>query len=204
MATMNERKLESINKEIEKLNKSLARYNDILAKKVSKCESLNCNWTRDEFFAHRDVDMTDAQYGAYFEKSVAEGNVEDTQERLENAKARLEKVSPKVETESLQRQENERVMNLETSWLRKSREELEEEYQRWLKWFKAECLKDGITIERADNVFISGETAGGERFVMDINSGLTERSRHCYTLRINGQTIFTSGDFSTAYARIRR
>lgn len=204
MATMNERKLESIKKEIEKLNKSLARYNTILAKKVSKCESLNCNWSRDEFFEHRDVDMNDDQYNAYFEKAVAEHDVEDTERRISNAESRLSKMMPKAEADALERQEQERVTTLERSWLKQSTAEREADYQRWLTKFKADCLKDGIIIDHATNNFIDGQTARGERFVMYINNGFTERSLHCYTLMINGLAVFTSGDFSTGYARIKR
>ena len=48
MATMIEKKMNSIIKEIEKLNKSLERHQGLLQKKIEKCEKLNCNWTKEE------------------------------------------------------------------------------------------------------------------------------------------------------------
>ena len=204
MATMVERKMQSTQKEIEKLTKSLARYQGILEKKVAKCESLGCNWTRDEFFQHRDTDMTQEQDEAYFDKGIAEMNVEDTQRRLQKAQNRLSKLMPQEESVEQDRKEHERLSGIEKKWLSMTAEEIKADYERWLKQFKADCLKDGIIIEDASNNFICGQTAKGERFYMAINNGFTERSFHCYTLRVDGQTVFTSGDFVTAYRYIKK
>ncbi|MCQ2270997.1 MAG: hypothetical protein MJZ52_07215 [Bacteroidales bacterium] len=54
----------------------------------------------------------------------------------------------------------------------------------------------------ADANFVNGTTPNGKRFVVYINNGWTDRSRYCYTLRINGTTLFTSGTFQTAYAMV--
>ena len=208
--TMTEKKMISIQKEIEKLTKSLNRYQNILDKKVAKCEKLGCNWNGDEWFQNRDT-CTPDQSVAHFEMTVAQSNVDDTNRRLENANKRLEKITGKFEVESKKSAEDQkeldRAKEIESSWLsshKKSAEELEVEYQAWLKKFKAECLKDGVVIENATNNFINGYTKSGKKFVMYINNGMTERSWHCYTLNIDGQTVFTSGDFSTGYAIVKK
>lgn len=208
--TMTEKKMHSIEKEIEKLTKSLNRYEGILDKKVAKCEKLDCNWHSDEWFEHRDT-CTPEQASAHFEMTVAQSNVDETKRRLQTLENNLAKITGKFEVESAKRSEDqnelERATQIESSWLsipKKSAEEREAEYQAWLKQFKAECLKDGVKIENANDSFINGITKGGKKFAMYINHGVTERSWHCYTLYIEGKTIFTSGDFSTAYAIIKK
>ena len=73
------------------------------------------------------------------------------------------------------------------------------EYERWLAEFKAECLKDGIIIDNACGTWFDGTAANGKRFYLDRNNGWTDRSWHCYSLTIGGETVFTSGEFNTAY-----
>ena len=208
--TMTEKQMNGILKEIEKLTKSMTRYQGILDKKVAKCEKLGCNWNGDEWFEHRDT-CTPEQNVAHFEMTVAQSNVDDTNRRLENAIKRLNKIAGKFEVESKNAAENQKEMDraneIESAWLsvpKKSAEEREAEYQAWLKQFKAECLKDGVIIENATSNSINGTTKSGKWFAMYINHGMTERSWHCYTLNIDGSTIFTSGDFSTAYAIIKK
>lgn len=204
MATMLEKKMNSIIKEIEKLEKSLATHEARLEKKIAKAEKVNANWTKDEFFQHRDTDMTDDQWAAYFDLSCERREVEDITRRLENAHSRLNKVSPKVESQIAEMEsENEftqKANRIESHWI--DVEEQKKAYEKWLAEFKAECLKDGVIIDEADAHFVNGTTPNGKRFVVYINNGWTDRSRHCYTLRINGETLFTSGTFQIAYATI--
>lgn len=204
MATMLEKKMNSIMKEIEKYEKSLATHEARLAKKVAKAESLNCNWNREEFFTHRDSDMNDAQWEAYFAKRCEENEVNDIKRHLENAFTRLNKIAPKVEAQMIANEAEseftQKANRIEKHWL--SVEEQQKKYEEWLKNFKAECLKDGVVIEEAHSTWVNGTTPSGKRFVCDINNGWTERSRYCYSLRIGGNTIFTSGTFTTAYSTI--
>ena len=201
---LEERKLNSIEKEIAKLTKSAERYANILAKKDAECKKLGCDWTREEMHEHEERgDMSNKQWSAYFGRVVARGNVEDVQRRLENAFKRVEKARSAFEAVAEKVAEKtekaERLTERENAWLQ-STEKREKEYQAWLEWFKAECLKDGITIKNADAHFIAGNTPKGNSFAMCINSGASIRSRHCYQLSINGVTYFTSGLFSTGYA----
>ena len=196
--TMAEKKAMSIEKEIEKLTKSLERYQGIYEKKNELCVKLECDWSNEEMRAHRGVDMTDKQWGAWFDRCVAEGNVQDTQKRLDNAFGRLEKANIQLEKVQERIEEDEMISSKELSWL-EARQMKEEEYYKWLAEFKADCLKDGIIIENAYADYITGTTRGGKRFSMYINGGWTERSFHSYTLRVDGSVYFTSGLFSTGY-----
>lgn len=47
-----------------------------------------------------------------------------------------------------------------------------------------------------------GVTPGGKKIVWYGNNGMTERSRYCGTLVINGETIFTSGTVARAFEYI--
>lgn len=208
MATRTQIQYNSIVKEIEKLQKSLARYENILAKKTAKCEALGCNWTDAEWFEIRDAKTYTADQDlAHFEMIVARGDVDDTKHRLANAQSRLAKVSGKVEAESVQKAEDERLDTMEERcWSiinTKSAEERRAEYDAWFKEFKAECAKDGVTILTASNAEISGRTPKGKGFALWINNGFTERSWHCYSLNIDGEGIFTSGEFRTGYRYIK-
>lgn len=201
--TMAEKRMNSIQKEIEKLEKSLDRYKGLLAKKVIKCEKLNCNWTIEQMFEKRNNgEMSQEQWSAWFDKSIKEGDVEDTQKRLENAGKRFEKAVAEYERSSEKTAEDEEINAKELQWL-EAVQKNEEEYHQWLTQFKKECALDGIIIEEAYSNYIVGYTKSGRRFSMCINSGWTERSLHSYTLKVNGTVLFTSGLFSTGYRYLK-
>lgn len=206
--TMNEKKVQSIQKEIEKLTNSLNRYKGLLEKKIAKCEKLNCNWNEEEFFIKRDSgELTQETFNAWFAKSIEEDHVKDTEKRIKNAIERLEKATgvweKEIEATIAEKEFEERANGIESKWMKLSAEEIKAQYEKWLAEFKAECLKDGIIIDHASSLFISGETPKGKRFVLDINNGWTDRSNHCYTLRIGGIVYFTSGTFQTCYRYIK-
>ena len=220
--TMNEKKMESIEKEIAKLAKSLERYERILEKKTAICIKLGCNWTDKEYeniinqlhkrhegetivpFGNDDDLITGKQNGAYFDKEIAKDNVDDCKRKLENTERRYLKVSETVRHEN-EKNEKFRKAYAQASEMERQmlREKAEEEYQKWLAWFKAECLKDGITVEEACNSWVVGYTPNGKRFCFIINNGYTERSWHCYSLRIDGNTVFTSGEFWRCYDTVK-
>lgn len=204
--TMLEKQMNSIKKEIEKLEKSLATHQTRLEKKIANAEKANANWTVEEFENHRDTDMTQPQWAAYFELYSERMDVKDIKERLANAHKRLDKISPKVETKlqeiETENELTEKINHIESHWI--SKEEKKQQYEAWLKKFKAECLKDGIIIDEADANFVNGTTPNGKRFVIYINNGWTERSRYCYTLMINGDCLFTSGTFHKAYSYLMK
>lgn len=216
MATMIERKAESERKEIAKLEKRLEREEAKLAKATAKAEKMdalerkeiwdepnpeNPGWRKPEHIPY---------VSAFMDYVGACHDVEDTKRRLENAKKRLAALMPKVEALEEESKEAERIGNIERGcikWVTLTKEDLERmraEYEKWLAEFKAECKRDGVTIDEASGAFVNGLTKSGKRFVLYINNGWTDRSFHCYTLRINGETIFTSGEFETAYRVIKK
>ena len=203
MATMIERQAASVQKELEKLNARLVREQKALEKKTAAAVKLGANCTREEWFAGKRDEYTPEQEGEKRHISETEGSIA-------NAEKRLAKLTGKVEAQqeatAKEAAEVARISNIETKWIEMTPEEKEEraakrkaEYEKWLAGFKAECLKDGIVIEEVIGRYFKGLTANGKRFFLDGNNGYTNRSRYCYTLTINGNTVFTSGEFVTAY-----
>ena len=184
-------------KEIEKLEARLERQTAKLEKAKAQAEKLQAVWTHEEHSDWLQTVPTENGYiinkedvkrnGAWFDLIGAERDLEDTKWRIEKAQARLEKKAQAVEE---YRQQIENIEDL------KKREELmkaefEAEQKEW--------AKDGITLESR----YMGTTPQGKRFWIYRNSGYTERSWHCYTLTIDGQTIFTSGEFWRAYGIVK-
>lgn len=208
--TLNERKVESIRKEIAKYEKSLERYQGIEAKKLAKCQKLGCaDWTQEDLrTAYDDRNKNLDQINAWFDYSIAQDNTEETKRKIENAKKRLEKVMPKAEEDKARTAEDEKLEALESKAFTvmsiKDWNRIQEEFRKWLEEFKADCLKDGVVIEEYKSCYIGGKTKSGKRFSLYLNDGWTTRSDHCYTLKINGETIFTSGLFRTAYPMLKR
>lgn len=185
-------------KELEKLNARLERHTARLEKARAKAEKLGATWTDEEHRAwiktipHNEMGfLLDKEAikknGAWYDLIGAERDLEGTKWAIERAEARLEKKAQAVEE---YRQQIATIKDL------KKREELmKEEFEAEQK----EWAKDGITLERR----YAGTTPQGKRFWIEGNSGYTERSRHCFTLYLNGETIFTSGEFWRAYGVIK-
>ena len=68
----------------------------------------------------------------------------------------------------------------------------------------AEHGDKALAMEYTSNgAFKEGTTPNGKKWVLVMNSGWTERSRHCGTLTIEGEgTIFTSGTIAKAFEYI--
>ncbi len=195
--------MHSIEKEIEKIQKSLDRYIGIYEKKWQKCIDKGCAWTDEEQRQH----YSKEKRNIWFEASMARHNVEDSESRLANAEKRLLKAQKEFGIIKDEIEEQERIESKETSWItfmNKTEEERKAEYEAWLAKFKAECLEDGIVIDTADATEVIGTTKSGRHFWLYINNGWTKRSFYCYTLRIEGETYFTSGTFSRAYAYLMK
>lgn len=206
--TMNERKAESIRKEIEKINKSLTRYKGLLEKKIAKAEKLGCaGWSSEEFRANYESASTE-QIQAWFDMDIEKDNIADAERRLANAEERLKKVLPKVEADAERANEEAKLEAIEGRAFRiltaDEIKKAEEEYKRWLEEFIRECAEDGVKIEDYSGHMIHGETKSGKKFGMYLNDGWTDRSDHCYTLYIDRKCIFTSGLFSTAYVELKK
>ena len=185
--------------ELNKLNAKLERAEKALAKKTAAAEKAGvADWTREqrnEWLAT--VETTDMGWivnkadvkknAAWMDMYSAQFEVDDIKGQIERATERLTKAEKEVEE---YHKEIERVASL------KEKEELwklefEQEQKEW--------AKDGITLESRYN----GLTPSGKRFGIYGNNGFTMRSMHCYTLYIDGETIFTSGEFWRAYGVIK-
>lgn len=191
-------KFTAIANELEKLTARLERAEKRLEKKMAKAEKLGVsNWTRDDRDAwiktiemdngwivnKKDIEIN----GAWFELICAKSDVEDIKRSIEKTEARLAKADAEVEAYHKEIEEVEDLKKKEE--LRKL--EFEAEVKEW--------KKDGITLEAR----YYGYTPSGKRFYIHGNSGMTIRSRHCVTLIIDGDTIFTSGEFWRAYNAIK-
>lgn len=195
---MVEIKMASVVKELEKLEARLVKAEAKLEKAEAKAEKLGCKWTNEEHIEWlKTVETTDMGWivnkedvkknGAWYDWFSAQRELEDVKRNIENAKRRFEKAEDEVEK---YREEVAKMLNL------KKKEELQKlEFEAEVK----EWAKDGITLKER----YAGYTPNGKRFVIYRNSGITTRSWHCFTLRIDGETIFTSGEFWRAYAVIK-
>lgn len=211
MATMIEKQIAKANKDIEKYTKAINRHSALLEKRTAKCNTMNCNWTFAEWVEHREAKTyTDDQYWAWVDMRQSEKDLEEAKKHLEQTERHLDKLTGKAEEKAAENAESERMTEMENRWwsaineeLKKSPEQRKAEYEAWLKEFKAECARDGIIIDEANNNRITGTTPKGKGFGLWINEGYTQRSWHCYSLNINGNGIFTSGEFKTAYRYIK-
>lgn len=188
----------SIMAELEKLNTRLEKAQARLVKKSTAAEKLGvAGWTDEEHRAWMQtietkngwlVNKEDVKKNsAWFDLVIAEDDVEEIQRRIAATEKRLAKADEKV---AEYRAQVEAMEDL------KSKEELQKlEFEQEQK----EWAKDGITLEYR----YTGKTPKGETFLIAGNNGYTERSLHCVTLYIGGETIFTSGEFWRAYAVIK-
>ena len=190
----------AIMNELEKLNARLERAEKTLEKKRAAAEKLGvANWTNEDHAEYMKTVPVDEngwildkvaikKRGAWFDLSCAEEDVKEAKERIENAERRLEKSDAAVEE---YRKEVEAIEDL------KRKEEL---FKKNFEQEQKEWAKDGITLTAR----YTGITPNGKRFCIEGNNGFTNRSRHCFTLYIDGKTIFTSGEFWRAYGVIKR
>lgn len=190
----------SITAELLKLNAKLERAQKALEKKQAKAEKLGVADMDND--AHREwlkgVETNEMGYilnkkdvqknGAWFDLYSAQEDVKDITRQIENAEKRFNMAEEKVEA---YHRELAAVEDL------KAKEELmKKEFEAEQK----EWARDGITLERRYH----GITPNGKRFSIEGNSGWTNRSRHCFTLYLEGQgVVFTSGEFWRAYGVVK-
>ena len=197
---MVEIKMRSITTELEKLYAKLERAEKKLAKATARAEKAGViDWTAEDRQNwmetvetnewHYIVNKEDIEKnGAWMDLFGARYDIKDIQRRIENTEARAEKAQEKV---AEYHKQVEALADLkQKEELRKL--EFEAEQKEW--------AKDGITLEDR----YTGITPNGKRFGIWGNSGVTTRSWHCFTLYIDGEVIFTSGEFWRAYSIIKK
>lgn len=184
-------------KELEKLQTRLEKKQAKLEKVQAKADKMGVT---DDVEAHRawlaTVETQDGfivkkedreKNGLFYDLVMTKDDIESLESKIEMAESRLEKKQKALEE---YREEVEQIENLkEREKLMK--ESFEAEQREW--------AKDGIILEAR----YRGTTPKGNKFTIYGNSGYTERSQHCFTLYINGETIFTSGEFWRAYGVIK-
>lgn len=186
-------------KELEKLNARLERAKKAYEKKIETAKKYGVeNWDstdRDKWIETIEttesgfiVNKSDAKINhAWFDMVCAEMEVKDLEKSIARAEKRLESAEIKLDE---YHKEVQKIADL------KEREKLmqaefEKEQKQW--------AKDGITLESR----YYGTTPNGKKFSIYANNGNAMRSLHCFTLYVDGETIFTSGEFWRAYAEIK-
>lgn len=204
-------------KELDKLNAQLERAKKSYEKKLAAAQKLGvAEWTcedRNEWLTTVKttefgyiIDKADAKKnGAWFDLFSAKHDVEDIEGRIERAKHILSKYMGKYEKELEQEAADEITTQRSELMNRYTAPKLTEEEVRAIQEsIRVEWAKDGITITEFYGSGLSGLTPNGKKFNFYGNSGITERSWHCYTLNINGYTMFTSGTVCSCYKTIKR
>lgn len=187
--------------ELEKLSAKLERAEKALSKKAAVAEKLGVkDWNIEDHTAWiKTVELIDGfrmanesdirKNGAWFEYIEAVDTVQEIKTRIDKAEKHLQKVETEID------EYRATVAALENLKAKEELQKLDLEQER------KEWAKDGITLE--DRYF--GLTPSGKRFVIYGNNACVECQRgwHCYTLRIDGNVIFTSGEFWRAYAIVK-
>lgn len=184
--------------ELNKLNAKLERAEKTYQKKLAAAEKLGvANWSKDERIAWLEtvpkengwlINKSDIKKnGAWFDLYSAKRDLEDLKLQIGRAEKRFEKAAEAV---IAYQEELKKITDLK-EMERLMREEFEQEQKEW--------AKDGITLETR----YTGKTPKGKGFGIWSNNGFTERSWHCYSLVIDGEMIFTSGEFWRAYGVIK-
>lgn len=194
---MQEIRYNSLVNEMGKAIEKKARIEKKLEKATEKVNKLGCAWTWEE---HREwlqnvpteggwiKDKKDIEKnGAWFNWSEAKDDLEEINKKIERLQNKIEQAAEKVEEYHIEIEKIEDAKKREE--LRKL--EFEEEQKEW--------AKDGIELTKR----YAGKTPKGKKFVIAGNDGWTKRSLHCYTLYIDGETIFTSGLFWNCYLTIK-
>ena len=128
-----------------------------------------------------------AKNGAWFDLISARNRVEEIKRSINNAEKRFEQAEEKVTEYRVQ------VANMKDLQQKEELRKLEFEAE------QKEWMKDGIELKGR----YWGITPQGKKFNIYGNNGFTIRSLHCFTLYINGETIFTSGEFWRAYGVVK-
>jgi hypothetical protein len=215
--TRTEQSVNRINKELDKLNAQLERAEKSYDKKLAMAEKLGvADWGIDEhnkwletvpttefgyIIDNNDVKMN----GAWFDLYSAKNTIEDIKGQLERKYKLLAKYQGERDAEIATEQEAEDVNNkaqIADTFL--AVKLTQEEWEAYKQRLREEWGRDGIELTDIRGNSLEGKTPSGKRFYLYLNSGITDRSWHCYTLRIDGYQIFTSGTMASCYREIKR
>lgn len=187
-------------KELEKLQARLERNKKALDKAEAKAEKFGVkdmsheehyewlqNVETEGFFIKNKIDQD--KNSAWFDLYRAQDAVKETETAIEKAEARLDKKLTAFE-EDKKEQEKLQIVKRDNEGLT-----FEEEQKLW--------AEDGIKLEGRGYLY-HGKTPQGKTFCIYKNSyGYTQRSLKCFTLKIDGEVIFTSGLFWRCYTIVK-
>lgn len=207
--------LNKCNAELDKLNTQLAKAEATYEKKLDIAKKYGVDTWDNE--AHAKwletvetvngwiVNKEDIKINtAWFDVGSAEDRIHELNYSIEKALKRLEKAQNEYDVECGKQAEidlNNTRADMADRYLTVTLSE--DEIRAMQEQMKAEWLKDGIVITKFYGSGLEGITPQGKNFYFYINNGFTNRSWHCYTLCIDGVTLFTSGTIQSCYRTIK-
>ena len=214
--TRTELTMNSYKKDLDKLKARQERADAKYVKKLATAEKYGvADWSNEQYREWvSTVETTDTGYivnttdqkknGAWWDLLMVENELEEISKNIERAEARYAKSLSAYEQEleaiAINEEDNERSSIANKIYKNElSRAEIIELQNQ----MREEWAKVGITIEKFYGSGFEGTTPDGKPFDLYINSGITERSWHCYTLRIDHETWFTSGTIQSCYRAIK-
>jgi hypothetical protein len=207
--------LNKCNKELEKLNIQLTKAEVTYENKLAIAQKYGVDtWDNETHYNWLQsvpnnsgwlINKEDIKINtAWFDLFSAKSRVDELQSSIEKALKRLDKAQKDYDIECGKQAESalddarseiaDKYLNTKLS---------QEEIKAMQEQMKAEWLKDGIVITKFYGSGLEGITPQGKNFYFYINNGFTNRSWHCYTLCIDGVTLFTSGTIQSCYRTIK-
>ena len=208
--------MNSYQKDLDKLTAQLAKAQNTYEKKLAAAQKQGvAEWSIEDHNAWLQTIETNAggwiinkadikKNEAWWDLYSAGNRIEEKQDEIKRATARLEKATGKYIAECSTKEAEEIITtraNMADSYLTVTL--TQEEIEAMQEQMKAEWLKDGIVITEFHGSGLDGITPEGKKFYFYINNGFTDRSWHCYTLCIDGVTLFTSGTIQSCYRTIK-
>lgn len=202
-------------KELDKLNTQLERAEATYDKKLAVAQKYGVDtWSSEDHAKWLEtvpnnggwiINKEDIKINtAWFDLGSAENRITELHDAIERAIKRLDNAQKEYDIECGKQAEYD---------LDSARSEIadryltvtltQEEIEAMQEQMKAEWLKDGIVITEFHGSGLDGLTPKGKKFYFYINNGFTDRSWHCYTLCIDGVTLFTSGTIQSCYRTIK-
>lgn len=207
--------LNKCNAELDKLNTQLAKAEATYEKKLAIAKKYGVDTWDNEVHA-KWLETVETVNGwivnkedikintAWFDVGSAENRINELNYSIEKALKRLEKAQNEYDVECGKQAEidlNNTRADMADRYLTVTLSE--DEIRAMQEQMKAEWLKDGIVITEFSGSGLEGITPKGVNFYFYINNGFTNRSWHCYTLVIDGITLFTSGTMASCYSTIK-
>lgn len=216
--TRAEQRVQSEQRELDKLNKQLERAEATYEKKLAIAQKYGVD-TWDNEAHNKWLETVETNMGwivnkddikintAWWDLSSAKDRIDELHGYIEKAYKRLgraqDEYAQEVEKMATEQATTDKAELMDSYTTMNITHYTKEEIEAMQQRMKEEWAKDGITITKFWGDGLEGITPSGKSFIFYINNGVTERSWHCYTLNIDGYTLFTSGTVSNCYRTIK-